>query len=138
MEPLTTDAPGTALVLEGGGMRASYTSGLVVALLEAALESDSPLVLDADELLRVEQRLHLLLQDQRIGGQANAAESFSNSSSVIARTSSWLSGPTSTVTSVGRVVAGRRLMGQRSHPTHRRRRRGHQLASDMRDASPTQ
>ncbi|GGK57034.1 patatin-like phospholipase family protein [Ornithinimicrobium pekingense] len=37
MEPLTTDAPGTALVLEGGGMRASYTSGLVVALLEAGV-----------------------------------------------------------------------------------------------------
>lgn len=37
MEPLTTNVPGTALVFEGGGMRASYTSGLLVALLKAGI-----------------------------------------------------------------------------------------------------
>jgi predicted patatin/cPLA2 family phospholipase len=36
-EPTVT---GTALVFEGGGMRASYTSGLLVALLEAGLHLD--------------------------------------------------------------------------------------------------
>lgn len=37
LEPTVT---GTALIFEGGGMRASYTSGLVVALLEAGLHLD--------------------------------------------------------------------------------------------------
>lgn len=37
MDPTVT---GTALVFEGGGMRASYTSGLLVALLEADLHLD--------------------------------------------------------------------------------------------------
>ncbi len=37
MEPLSTNVPDAALVLEGGGMRASYTSGLLVALLEAGI-----------------------------------------------------------------------------------------------------
>lgn len=39
-EPLLPTVSGTALVFEGGGMRASYTSGLVVALLEAGLHLD--------------------------------------------------------------------------------------------------
>jgi predicted patatin/cPLA2 family phospholipase len=40
MEQLTSTVTGTALVFEGGGMRASYTSGLLVALLEAGLHLD--------------------------------------------------------------------------------------------------
>ena len=40
MSELTSTVTGTALVFEGGGMRASYTSGLVVALLEAGLHLD--------------------------------------------------------------------------------------------------
>lgn len=38
--PLHPTVTGTALVFEGGGMRASYTSGLLVALLEAGLHLD--------------------------------------------------------------------------------------------------
>lgn len=40
MEPLTSNVTDTALVFEGGGMRASYTSGLLVALLEAGIHLD--------------------------------------------------------------------------------------------------
>lgn len=40
MEQLTSTVTGTALVFEGGGMRASYTSGLLVALLEAGIYLD--------------------------------------------------------------------------------------------------
>lgn len=40
MSGLTSTATGTALVFEGGGMRASYTSGMVVALLEAGVHLD--------------------------------------------------------------------------------------------------
>ncbi|WP_228255036.1 patatin-like phospholipase family protein [Ornithinimicrobium avium] len=40
MSELTSTVSGTALVFEGGGMRASYTSGLLVALLEAGLHLD--------------------------------------------------------------------------------------------------
>ena len=40
MEQLSSTVTGTALVFEGGGMRASYTSGLLVALLEAGLHLD--------------------------------------------------------------------------------------------------
>ena len=39
-EPIEPTVTGTALVFEGGGMRASYTSGLLVALLEADLHLD--------------------------------------------------------------------------------------------------
>ncbi|SOC57340.1 Predicted phospholipase, patatin/cPLA2 family [Ornithinimicrobium cerasi] len=38
--PLDPTVTGTALLFEGGGMRASYTSGLLVALLEARLHLD--------------------------------------------------------------------------------------------------
>jgi predicted patatin/cPLA2 family phospholipase len=38
--PLEPTVTGTALLFEGGGMRASYTSGLLVALLEAGLHLD--------------------------------------------------------------------------------------------------
>ena len=34
MESLTVNIPDVALVIEGGGMRASYTAGAVVTLLE--------------------------------------------------------------------------------------------------------
>jgi len=37
---LTSNVTDTALLFEGGGMRASYTSGVVVALLEAGLHLD--------------------------------------------------------------------------------------------------
>lgn len=37
MTNLEPTVSGTALLFEGGGMRASYTSGMVVALLEAGL-----------------------------------------------------------------------------------------------------
>lgn len=40
MSELDPTVTGTALVFEGGGMRASYTSGLAVALLEAGLHLD--------------------------------------------------------------------------------------------------
>lgn len=40
VEPLTSTVTDTALVFEGGGMRASYTSGLLVALLEAGIYLD--------------------------------------------------------------------------------------------------
>src|SRR5690606_17219201 len=40
MEQLSSTVTGTALVFEGGGMRASYTSGMVVALLEAGIHLD--------------------------------------------------------------------------------------------------
>lgn len=33
-EPLTTNVPGVALVLEGGGMRAAHTAGIVASLIE--------------------------------------------------------------------------------------------------------
>lgn len=39
-QPLTSNITDTALVFEGGGMRASYTSAVVVALLEAGLHFD--------------------------------------------------------------------------------------------------
>lgn len=39
-EPILPTVTGTALIFEGGGMRASYTSGMVVALLEAGLHLD--------------------------------------------------------------------------------------------------
>lgn len=39
-ESLPPTVTGTALIFEGGGMRASYTSGMVVALLEAGLHLD--------------------------------------------------------------------------------------------------
>ena len=40
MPALTSNVTDTALLFEGGGMRASYTSGVVVALLEAGLHLD--------------------------------------------------------------------------------------------------
>lgn len=40
MEPLTSNVTDTALIFEGGGMRASYTSAVVVALLEAGIHFD--------------------------------------------------------------------------------------------------
>lgn len=40
MEQLTSTVTDTALVFEGGGMRASYTSGLLVALLEEGIHLD--------------------------------------------------------------------------------------------------
>ena len=40
MEHLTTNVHDTALVFEGGGMRASYSSGLVQTLLEAGIHAD--------------------------------------------------------------------------------------------------
>ncbi|WP_348647775.1 patatin family protein [Ornithinimicrobium sp. F0845] len=40
MADLTSNVTDTALLFEGGGMRASYTSGLVVALLEAGIHLD--------------------------------------------------------------------------------------------------
>ncbi|HSP60775.1 MAG TPA: patatin family protein [Ornithinimicrobium sp.] len=40
MRQLTSTVTGTALVFEGGGMRASYPSGLLVSLLEAGLHLD--------------------------------------------------------------------------------------------------
>lgn len=40
MPEITSTVTDTALVLEGGGMRASYTSALIVALLEAGIHLD--------------------------------------------------------------------------------------------------
>lgn len=40
MPSLSSNVTDTALLFEGGGMRASYTSGLVVALLEAGIHLD--------------------------------------------------------------------------------------------------
>lgn len=40
MQPLTSNVTGVALIFEGGGMRASATAGMVVALLEAGIYID--------------------------------------------------------------------------------------------------
>ena len=37
METLDINIPDVALVIEGGGMRASYTAGVIVTLLERGL-----------------------------------------------------------------------------------------------------
>lgn len=39
-EPLTNNVTDTALIFEGGGMRGSFTSGVVATLLEAGIQAD--------------------------------------------------------------------------------------------------